>query len=65
MVTARARLKPWPIKPAERAAMRAAQQAVAAIFAHGTTEQQRQQALAELLACDNPRQPSLPLKVSQ
>jgi hypothetical protein len=63
--TARAGLRRWPLKPSERAAMRAAKEHVARISATGPTPEQVAQARAELQAPELPRQPQLPLKVRQ
>jgi hypothetical protein len=63
--TARNRLKQWPLKPSERAAMRAAQQQVEHMLREGMTAEQRAQARAALDVPSNPRQSSLALQVKR
>jgi len=60
--TARVRLKPCPLKPSERAAMRAAVNQITQALTHGVTPEQLAQAHTELQALNAPRQPQLPLK---
>jgi len=54
-----------PITPQQRALMRAAQQRVAQILAHGATPEQVAQARADIEASQHPRQSRLALKVRQ
>lgn len=63
MGATRAGLKRWPLKPSERAAMRAAQERVAAMLSAGVSDQDKAQARAALRRMDEPRQPQLALKV--
>lgn len=63
MGAARTRLRAWPLKPSERAVMRAAQQQVERVLREGLTDEQKAQLRAELSAPIAPRQSCLPLQV--
>lgn len=64
MAATRTGLKPWPLKPSERAALRAAIEHVECIQRNGVTPEQVAQAQADLQAMNSAGQPQLALPLS-